>query len=79
MSAEVITVVELGDWSLGVGTVVGLTTTELLGAWLVGRADGGGAITEIAGNCTVGAGASCARLGSDASARLVAIVSGRRK
>jgi hypothetical protein len=28
MSLDVITVVELADWSLGVGTVVGLTTTD---------------------------------------------------
>ena len=41
MSAPVMTVVELADLKLGVGTVVGLTTTELPAALIVGL-DGGG-------------------------------------
>ncbi len=52
MSAPVMTVVELADCSLGVGRVVGLTTTELLDAWFVGF-DGGAVVTEITGNSIV--------------------------
>jgi hypothetical protein len=49
MSAPVMTVVELADSKLGVGTVVGLTTTELPDALIAGL-DGCGTVTEIAGS-----------------------------
>jgi hypothetical protein len=52
------TVTALADWSVAVGTVVGLTTTELPAPWFVGF-DGGGTVTEMTGNSTGCAGAVC--------------------
>ena len=46
MSFAVITVVELADWSLGVGTVVGLTTTAWVEAEVVGPDGRGAVVTE---------------------------------
>jgi hypothetical protein len=45
MSFAVMTDVELADWSLGVGVVVGLTTTAWVEDEVVGR-DGGAVITD---------------------------------
>jgi hypothetical protein len=53
MSLAVMTVVELADWSLGVGTVVGLTTTAWVEAEVVGL-DGGAVVTETDGTVICG-------------------------